>query len=131
MAAFVAWELAPAQSRAVSRHIARCADCRLWYREVLDLAEAWQDERELPDLDLVTPVLARLRAQAGTPAGRPASPWPRSLPGRVVFLHYAVAASMALVLFHLGVFHDVGDVAQHGAALSGQVTRLVQILARL
>ena len=140
MALFVAWELPPAQSRAVARHIARCASCRLWYREVVDLAEAWHDDREVPDLDLVTPVLKRLPAATGDAARRderpaapttrvPEAPWVP--PRRLIVLHYAVAATMVLALFNLGVFQHMGDLAQHGAALSRPVTRLVQILARL
>lgn len=136
MAAFVDWELPPAQSRAIARHIARCGDCRQWYREVLDLAEAWHDDREVPGLDLTTPIRERLRAEPpghGSPARRAATTWrtPQALPGRRIFLHYIVAASMALILFNLGVFQHVGALAHHGAALSGHVTGFVQILARL
>jgi hypothetical protein len=137
MAAFVRWQLPSAESRSVARHIARCADCRLWYEEVVSLAEVWQDEDVIADLDLVSPVLDRLRTSSlaavdrrvGTVVGRSrtrAEAW--AVPGRTTLLHYAIAASVAAILFQLGVFQHTGDLAHHGAALSGQVTRLTHML---
>lgn len=146
MPALVAREVSPDIAHAVHEHMDGCAQCREWHEEVLEMVDMWQNTNPVKDLDLVTPVLQRLRAQ--TDSSRPfverhnppsvsvieresrrRTWWNKS--DRMALLHYGVAAIITVALFQLGVFQQLGELASHGAELSNHMDSLIRLISRI
>lgn len=108
------------------------------------MADLWNSGRPMPGLNLVRPVLERLRSVTPVaPAIAKDSALPETLnlavrkgpkPGwnlsnRMVFWHYGVAASVTATLFEFGVFQSLGSLANHSVAVSTFLDSLVQLLS--
>jgi predicted anti-sigma-YlaC factor YlaD len=133
MAAFVTRDLPPMAAEAVRCHIETCEECRRWHQEVLDLADVWTEDVQVPGLNLVDAVLSRLEVADTSPELGDQGVTPRwNVPSRITLVHYGLAASITLALFQLGVFARLGaTLVQNGLVLSGQVHTFMQLLSNL
>ncbi|MCL6633531.1 MAG: hypothetical protein K6T63_12980 [Alicyclobacillus herbarius] len=120
MAAYVTQDVPPEMSRDIWEHIRTCEMCRDWYEEVLELAVLWEDDTPVPNLDLATPVLRRLASR--TPCRK--TRWNLSI--RTALMHYGVAASITVALFHFGVFQRLGTLDAHSVRLSHGIHSILQ-----
>lgn len=124
--AFVAGALSAVETAETSTHLERCSSCQSWLKEAADLFAMWQETGDATDfhVDLATPVMRRITPrQHDLNTGRQPDVTPQRidvlvrLPSRVAtewrssLYHYGLAATMALILFHFGVFEQIGPAA--------------------
>ncbi|QQE78975.1 hypothetical protein [Alicyclobacillus sp. SO9] len=121
----------------ISQHINSCEECQNWYEEVQELAQLWEDDTPVENLDLVTPVLKELAGRsAAVPQVQKNSGFRTGLAGLKLpvgtsMLNYGVAASITIALFGFGIFQHASTLAQGSLGLSTQFSHFINMISNL
>lgn len=81
----------------LDKHIQSCIHCKSWFLEIQEMTEIWEQAEPEPGLDLNTPVMNYLESH---------KPIYQVFKHQV--FHFSIAASIALFMFHFGVFEQSG-----------------------
>lgn len=87
------------------QHMKTCTHCKAWISQLEELTYVWEHSESVPGLDLVTPVMQKLEAvDEHINSFHPKMNQPLTFQ----IFHFSLAASIALMLFHFGIFEQSG-----------------------
>ncbi|OGX68260.1 MAG: hypothetical protein A2189_00490 [Paenibacillus sp. RIFOXYA1_FULL_44_5] len=131
MGAYSVKELSPENSEWMDQHIKTCADCRSWYEEVKQLSEIWTAPLIVDETpDLAAPVMQAIAELESLNSQAKINPI--KIKRHQSLYHYALAASITLVLMQFNTFEQIAvRISMLNVHLSGSVESFFQIIQNL